>query len=225
MPFDGLILDVDGTLVDSNDAHARAWVDAFAECGIDVPFARLRPLIGMGTDKLLPAAAGVEEDTLLGRALAARRGEIFRTRYLPTVRPFPGVPDLLCELRDDGFKLVVASSAEKEDLQRLLAVARAEWLLDAATSGDEAERSKPDPDVVHAALRKLALAPELACMLGDTPYDVAAATRAGVATIAFRCGGWDDAHLAGAIAIYDDPEDLRVHRASSPLARPAHRQG
>src|SRR4029079_1451396 len=148
VPIAGVILDVDGTLVASNDAHARAWVEAFAEHGIEVSFARVRPLIGMGGDKLLPEVAGLGEDTPLGDAISKRRGEIFRERYVATLRPTRGATALLETLRDRGVRLVVASSAQEEDLRLLLAVVRAEWLLPRTTSLDDAARSKPDPDVV-----------------------------------------------------------------------------
>ncbi len=213
----GVILDVDGTLVASNDAHARAWVEALAEQGIHVAFERVRPLIGMGGDKLLPIVAGFGVDTPRGTTVSRRRGEIFRERYLRHVRPTRGATALLETLRDRGLRLVVASSAQEEDLRPLLAIVHADWLLPRTTSSDEAERSKPDPDVVHAALGEIALPPERVCMLGDTPYDVEAATRTGIATIAVRCGGWTDDALKGARAIYDDPEDLRVHLDASPL--------
>ena len=215
----GVILDVDGTLIDSNDAHARAWVDALAEQGHRVGFARVRPLIGMGGDKVLPELIGVSEESTEGRAISTRRGEIFRTRYLPTLRPFPCVRELVGRLEDAGDQIAVASSASQEDLGALLDKAGLRHLLHEATSKDDAERSKPDPDVVHAALERLAMPPQEVVMIGDTPYDVEAAARAGVPTIALRSGGgWTDADFAGAAAIYDDPADLLAHLPESPLA-------
>lgn len=213
----GAIFDVDGTLVDSNDAHARAWVDALTEAGHDVPFERVRPLIGMGGDKLLPAASGIDPDGAAGRSVARRRGAIFRERYLPHLRAFDGARALLAALRERGLLLGVASSAEESDLRPLLAVAGAGDLLDARTSSDDAERSKPDPDIVTAALRKLGLAGREAVMVGDTPYDVAAAARAGLRCVGFRCGGWSDRDLHGAVALYDGPLDLLDDLDSSPL--------
>jgi HAD superfamily hydrolase (TIGR01509 family) len=212
-----VILDVDGTLVDSNHEHARAWGDALAEYGIVVTFADVRPLIGMGGDQLLPKLTGIEAESPLGKAISARRGEIFRERYLPRVRPFARVPELLAALRDRGLVRVVASSAEPDDLRRLLDIAGATELIDDCVSSDDVERSKPDPDLVGAALARAALPPAAAVMLGDTPYDVVAARRAGVDTVALRCGGWSDAELAGAIAVYDDPADLLANLDRSPL--------
>jgi phosphoglycolate phosphatase-like HAD superfamily hydrolase len=218
-PVRGVILDVDGTLVDSNDAHARAWVEALAERGIRADFGEIRRRIGMGGDKLLPAVTGIREDSPEGQALSKRRREIFKERYLPTLRAFPGSRELLQHMRDGGLKLAVARSARKDELTPLLRLCGAEDLVHAQTSSDDVEQSKPDPDVVGAALREIGMKPGEAVMLGDTPYDVEAARRAGVATVAVRSGGWDDAGLAGAVAIYDGPADLLAHYDSSPLAR------
>jgi HAD superfamily hydrolase (TIGR01509 family) len=214
----GVIFDVDGTLVDSNDAHTRAWVEALRAHGRPADFERVRRLIGMGGDKLLPAAAGLSADSEEGEAVGKRRGQVFRERELPRLQPFPGAHDLLRALKGRGFRLVVASSAEKAELESLLRIAGAEGLLEGKTSGDDVERSKPDPDAVSAALRRLGASPREAVMIGDTPYDVEAARRAGVDCIGFRCGGWGDADLAGAIAIYDGPLDLYQRLDASPLA-------
>src|SRR5687768_17231366 len=119
----GVILDVDGTLVDSNDAHARAWVDAFREFEFDLPYERVRSLIGMGGDNLLPEAIDVEKDSPLGEALAKRRGEIFEERYLKTVDPFRGTRELLQRMRDEGLEIAIGTSAQKEELKALLEIA------------------------------------------------------------------------------------------------------
>ncbi len=216
----GVLLDVDGTLVDSNDAHARAWVEALAEQGLNVPFEKVRRLIGMGGDKLLPRVTGLTEDSAEGKRIAERRREIFLSRYVPSLRPTPGAPELVRHLRARGLRLAVASSAKKDELGALLRVCGAEGLIKGETSSDDADRSKPDPDIVHAALQEIGLPSGQAVMLGDTPYDVESAGRAEVRVIAFRCGGWGDEDLAGALAIYDAPADLLAHYDSSPLAGP-----
>jgi HAD superfamily hydrolase (TIGR01509 family) len=213
----GAILDVDGTLVDSNDAHAHAWVDALREHGHAVAFEHVRRLIGMGGDKLLPAAVGVSADSPEGIAIGDLRGRIFRERELPRLRAFPGSHELLRALRGRGLRLAVASSAQEDELTPLLRIAGAEGLLEGRTSGDDVERSKPDPDAVAAALARLRCAPGEAVMVGDTPYDVEAARRAGVDAIAFRSGGWDDRDLSGAVAVYDGPLDLLHRLDASPL--------
>ncbi len=215
----GIILDVDGTLVDSNDAHARAWVEALAEHGITVDFEKARRLIGMGGDKLLPELASIEAESPEGEQLGERRGEIFKERYLPSIEPLPGSRELLKRMREDGLKLVVASSAKEDELEPLLKIAGASGLVEEKTSSDDAENSKPDPDIIHAALDRSGLSAEETVMIGDTPYDIEAARKAGVPVIAVRSGGWKDEDLARAIAIYDDPADLLAHYDESPLKR------
>ncbi|MDB4948922.1 MAG: hydrolase, haloacid dehalogenase-like family [Gemmatimonadetes bacterium] len=212
------ILDVDGTLIDSNDAHAAAWVDAGREAGHEIAFDRVRRLIGKGGDKVLPELTGIQEDSPEGKRITERRGEIFRTRYLPELRPFPHARALLLRMKADGLALVVASSASSEDLGLLLDQAGVHDLIEEKTSSSDADESKPDPDIVQAALAGARVRPGEAVMLGDTPYDVESAGRAGVRCVALRCGGWDDAGLEGAVAIYDDPADLLRRYDESPFA-------
>lgn len=215
----GVLLDVDGTLVDSNDAHAHAWVKAMSENGYEVPFAKVRRLIGKGGDKLLPEAAGLSADSPSGQAISHRRGEIFRQEFLPSLEPFPAAADLLVRMKQSHLRLAVASSAKKDELGDLLRICGADQLIDAQTSSDDVENSKPDPDIIQSALEQLGLPPAQVILLGDTPYDVEAALRAGVSVVALRCGGWADADLAGAAAIYDNPEDLLRRYANSPFCR------
>lgn len=219
--FAGVLLDVDGTLIDSNDAHARSWSETLAEFGRAVPATEIRPLIGMGGDKLLPRFLGEESESERGRAFGARRGEIFRERYVPHLRPTPGALDLVRRLRNDGLRLIIATSAQEEELEIMLRQVGLDDLIEQKTSADDAEHSKPDPDIIQAALRKVRLTPDRAVLIGDTPYDVTAAARAGVETIGLRCGGWDTNGLHGAIAIYDDPADLLRHFTSSPFSSAA----
>jgi HAD superfamily hydrolase (TIGR01509 family) len=220
-PIRGVIFDVDGTLVDSNDAHARAWEEAFREAGHAVPFEEIRPLIGMGGDKLVPELTGWSKDDPRVEKLGRRRGEIFREHHLPHIRPFPRTRELLTAMREAGLKLAVATSAEKEELEPLLERAGASDLIEHKASSDDAESSKPDPDIVQAALRRLGLPKSDVVMIGDTPYDVEAATRAGIPIIAFRSGGWHDEALKGAREIYDGPADLRAQLPKSMIFRGA----
>lgn len=206
--YDAVLLDVDGTLVDSNDAHAAAWSDAFATHGRHHAAETIRPLIGKGGDKLLQEVAGLDSESDEGKAISEARTDIFKTRYLPTLAPTPGAAALVAWLIDSGLTIVVATSAKREELEALLDVCDAAGLADQATTSDDAERSKPDPDIIVAALAESGSTAERAVMIGDTPYDIDAARRAGVATIALRCGGWDDASLDGAIAIFDHPRQL-----------------
>jgi HAD superfamily hydrolase (TIGR01509 family) len=219
-PIRGVILDIDGTLVDSNDAHARAWVEALAEHGINVEYEKARRLIGMGGDKLLPELTGLEEDSARGEKIGESRSKIFKTKYMPHLKPFPRVKELLARMTEDGIRLVVASSAKEDELKELLKIAGADEFIEDKTSSSDAENSKPDPDIVEAALGDLGLPPDEVVMIGDTPYDVEAAARAGIKTLAFRSGGWQDAELPGAVAVYQDAADLLARYDSSPLAKP-----
>jgi HAD superfamily hydrolase (TIGR01509 family) len=218
--YRAVIFDVDGTLVDSNDAHAQAWVRALAEHGRHVEYSRVRPLIGMGSDKLLPTLTGIPTGTPEGQALVARRREIFLRDYVSNLQPTPGAQRLLEWLRDERMTLGVATSAEEDELRAILHVAGVAKFFPTTTSSDDAARSKPDPDIVSAAVRRTGCPAVDTVMIGDTPYDVEAALTAGVGIIALRCGGWHDADLHGALAVYDTPDDLVERFDRSPFKRP-----
>jgi HAD superfamily hydrolase (TIGR01509 family) len=213
----GVLLDIDGTLLDSNEQHARAWADALAERDMLVPHAILRRLIGKGGDKILSQVARIDDDSAEGHEITARRQVIFRRHYLATCTPLPGARALLSRMIADGLTLAVATSSNEEDLGALLRAAGIHDLIRTAATSDDVERSKPDPDIVVHAARKTGLAPRLLVMLGDAPYDVEAAARSGIRAVALRCGGWDDGALGGAVAIYDDPRDLLRRYEQSPF--------
>jgi len=218
MAVQGVILDVDGTLVLSNDAHAQAWVDAYAEYGYEVSFDKVRSLIGMGGDQLMPQVTPeLTKDEGDGKAISERRKELIINRYGPKVVPANGARQLIQRMKDDGLRLIIASSATSQELEVLLKAASVDDLINEVTSSSDAEASKPAPDIVEVALKKLQMQPDQVLMLGDTPYDIQSASAAGVGVIAVRCGGFDDAALAEAKAIYDDPADLLRHYANSPL--------
>jgi HAD superfamily hydrolase (TIGR01509 family) len=215
----GVIFDVDGTLVDSNDAHAQSWVDTFREAGYDVPFDKVRPLIGMGADKLLPKTIGVSRDSDEGKKLGERRGKIFKSNYLPHLRPLPAARELVLRVKRDGLKAIVATSAKDEELKGLLKAAHVEDLMEEKATASDAKRSKPDPDIVQAAIDESGLPRNSLVMIGDTPYDVEAASKAGVRTIGFLSGGWTRKELKGAAEIYDGPADLLAHYDTSLLGK------
>ena len=221
MALQGIILDVDGTLVLSNDAHAQAWVDAFVESGYDVPFDKVRSLIGMGGDQLMPKIIpGLTDEEGDGKVISKRRKELLINHYGPTLGSTKGARELLSHMQQAGLKLIIASSATSEELKVLLKAAQLDELLKDVekTSSNDAEASKPAPDIVEVALNKIQLEPSQVVMLGDTPYDIESAKGAEVGVIALRSGGFDDTQLAGALAIYDDPADLLAHYEQSPLA-------
>jgi HAD superfamily hydrolase (TIGR01509 family) len=213
----GVILDVDGTLVLSNDALAQSWMEAMADFGYYITYEKVRPLIGMGGDKVLPKTIGLQKDSEDGIKISAKRKEIFKKRYLPVLQAAPGARELLEYMRVRGLKLAIASSSEKDELKALLQVAGASDLVQEVTSSSDASRSKPDPDVMQVTLQRIGLPANQVLMLGDTPYDIEAAAKVGVGTIALRCGGWTDPELKGALAIYNDPADLLDHYDTSPL--------
>src|SRR5947209_12011362 len=164
-----VLFDVDGTLIDSNDQHARAWVAALAEAGYTIPFERVRPLIGMGGDKVLPELVpGLEEDSPQGKAIDDARKRIFKERELSTIPATRGARELLEAVRKRGVRVVVATSAKKSELDGLLARGDLGPLVDVAATGDDAEDSKPDPDIIGAALKKAGVTAADAVMIGDT---------------------------------------------------------
>jgi len=175
---------------------------------VTVDIGQIRPLIGMGADKLLPAVASVSEDSTLGQAIGRRKKAIFET-FLPGLQPTSGARPLLEYLLERGTQLVIATSADDREMEALLQRAGVHDLLPQRASKDDASESKPDPDIVHAALTRSNARPEAAVIIGDTPYDIEAARRAGISAIALRCGGhWSDGDLRDAVAIFDDPAAL-----------------
>src|SRR5688572_8363620 len=165
----GIVLDVDGTLVDSNDQQAQAWCAAFEARGFRAPYPVVRKLIGMGGDKLIPRMTGLREDTSMGKQLARLRGQIFRAEYLTGITPFEGSRAMVEHLIDRGIKVAVASSAEKAERDALLEIAGVAGLLSKSAGKASARRSKPDPQIVNAALKNLRLSRGHVLMVGDTP--------------------------------------------------------
>ena len=215
---EAVIFDVDGTLIDSNDGHARAWEMAFARFGHAIPAARVRPHIGKGGDQLMPVFLSPEEVKAHGKDISDARTAIVKERFLPGFKPFPEVRDLFMDLRARGIRLALASSATAGELEGYKEIANIGDLLDEQTTSDDASRSKPDPDIFHAVLQRLGNVPAgCALVVGDTPYDANAAAKAGLKTVGVRCGGFPEADLrkAGAVAVYQDPADLRRHLAEA----------
>jgi HAD superfamily hydrolase (TIGR01509 family) len=220
MTLKAVILDVDGTLVLSNDAHAKAWVDAFKDFGYEVSFDKVRPLIGMGGDQVVPKLISeLSGESGEGKAIADRRKELIINKYAPNVSPANGSRQLLLKMKNEGLRLIIATSASSEELSPLLKAAQVDDLVEEATTSSDAESSKPAPDIIEAALKKLNMQPDEVVMLGDTPYDIQSAKGAGVNVIAVRCGGFDDSQLQEAIAIYDDPADILANYDNSPLSK------
>jgi len=205
------IFDVDGTLIDSNDFHAEAWQKAFEKYDKKVPFDKIRPHIGKGADTLLPEFLSEKEIEEFGDEIADLRGEIFKDEYLSRVKPFPKVRELFQRIKADGKQIALASSANEDEVEEYKKIANIEDLVEKSTSADDAEKSKPEPDIFQAALKLLGNpAPETVLVVGDTPYDAEAATKAKLKIVGVLCGNFPEKDLRekGCVEIYRDPADL-----------------
>jgi HAD superfamily hydrolase (TIGR01549 family) len=216
-----VIFDIDGTLLDSVDLHAQAWVEAFAHFGYHTRVEDVRPQIGKGGDQLMPVFVPVDELKRIRKELEQYRKDLFKEKYLPQVKPFSKVRELFLKVQAHGLQIALASSGKEEEVAAYKRIAGIDDLVETETSSDDAKRSKPHPDIFHAALGKLApLKTDAILAVGDTPYDAEAAGKAGLKTIGVLCGGHPEQVLmrAGCIAIYKDPADLLAHYDDSPLA-------
>jgi HAD superfamily hydrolase (TIGR01509 family) len=222
--IEAVIFDVDGTLIDSVDYHARAWLWALARHGHDIPFEEIRAQIGKGGDQLMPVFLSEEEIAHIGDQMSEERGSFFKDEYLPHLHAFPLVRELFERIKADGKKIVLASSAKEDELERYEKIAGIDDLIGESTSSADAEKSKPHPDIFQAALAKLGgIDPSRAIVVGDTPWDALAASKLGLRTIGVLCGGFaeDDLRSAGCIAIFANPADLLARYDESPLGRKA----
>jgi HAD superfamily hydrolase (TIGR01509 family) len=220
MQTKALLSDIDGTLVDSNWLHAAAWQDAFAAMDLPLELEEIRRQIGKGGDQLVPVFVPWWKRPAVQQPLEAYRKFIFQTDYLSKVKPIPYVRDLLLEVKRRNIRIALASSASKQDLEICKKIANLEDLVEVSTSADDADRSKPHPDIFTATLDKLGLNAKDALALGDTPYDAEAAGKAGVFTIGVTTGGWTERELlaAGCIEVYKDAADLLARLDQSALA-------
>lgn len=205
-----VLFDVDGTLVDSVDFHAQAWVDAFGWYGKNVAFKTMRDQIGKGGDLILQSTLTPEEIEQFGDELSERRTKHYLQKYMPQVRPFPKVRPLMRALKLKDMEVALATSAQEEELHRLKELLQVDDLLAAETNKDEVKHSKPNPDIFSKTLEKLKCTPSRAYVIGDSPYDVEAASRLNLPSIGVLCGGFPAQTLlsAGCNALYRDPADL-----------------
>jgi HAD superfamily hydrolase (TIGR01509 family) len=216
VPAEAALLDVDGTLIDSNYQHALAWFRAFRRHGIVLPLWRVHRAVGMGGDQLVPSLVGKKVDQEQGEAIRGTRDEIYG-ELIEEVEPLDGARDLVATLKDRGLRIVLASSSPEDELDHYLELLGARDLADAWTTKDDVEQTKPAPDLVLAALEKAGT--ESAVMVGDTPWDVEAAKKAGVETVCVITGGWSKHELreAGAIAVFESAVELRERLDETPL--------
>ena len=214
------VFDVDGTLIDSVDLHAEAWQRTFQQYGRDIPFADVRGQIGKGGDQLMPVFFSEEELERFGKEMEKARGKLFKAELMEKVKPFPAVPELFERMKRDGIKIAIASSAKEDEIKHYLDLLGVTDLVEASAPKDDAEKSKPHPDIFAAAMKKLSgVKAADALALGDTPYDAEAAGKIGLKTVGVLCGGFaaTDLRRAGAIAIFQDPADLLRRYAESPF--------
>jgi len=208
--IEAVLCDIDGTLVQSNWLHAAAWKDAFAAMGIQVELEEVRRQIGKGGDELVPVFVPWWRRSAVEEPLKAYRKFVFQQDYLQQVKPLPKVREFLLRLEGAGIRLSLASSADKDQLENYKKIALMEDLIEESSSADDAERSKPHPDIFEATLEKLGLPASKVLALGDTPYDAEAAGKAGISTIGVMTGGWSKEELleAGCIEVYTDVAEL-----------------
>jgi HAD superfamily hydrolase (TIGR01549 family) len=211
------LLDVDGTLVDANYQHALCWYRAFRAYDVVVPIWRLHRHVGMGGDQFVEAVAGKRVEEEHGDDVRDRWEELF-DELIDEVAPLDGAHDLLVELKRRGHRVVLASSAIEKHAEAFIDLLDAREVLDAWTTKDDVENAKPEPDLVRAAMDKAGM--DEAVMIGDTPWDIEAARKAGVETICVITGGFSEQELrdAGALAVYESLPELRDDIENTPLS-------
>ncbi|GAC1366016.1 MAG: HAD family hydrolase [Acidobacteriaceae bacterium] len=215
------LCDIDGTLVQSNWLHAAAWKDAFAGMGIQVELEEVRRQIGKGGDELIPVFVSWWRRPAVEEPLKVYRKFLFQQDYLHQVEPLPKVREFLLRLKAAGIRLSLASSAKRDELEIYKKIAHMEDLIEESSSADDADRSKPHPDIFEATLKKLGLLATEVLALGDTPYDAEAAGKAGISTIGVTTGGWSKEELleAGCIEVYTDVAELLERFEESAFTR------
>jgi HAD superfamily hydrolase (TIGR01549 family) len=212
-----VILDVDGTLVDTNYHHAIAWYRAFRRHGLAPPVWRIHRHIGMGGDKLVDAVAGQGVEREQGDDIRAAEADLYM-ELIDEVRPFDGAAELLEELKRRGHVVVLASSAKEDEVEHYLDLLEARELADGWTTSADVTATKPEADLVRAGLEKAGT--DEAVMVGDTVWDVESAAKAGLETLAVLSGGYSEQELrgAGALAVFDSVFELRSSLDGTPLA-------
>lgn len=202
--LEAILLDVDGTLIDSNDKHAACWIEAFAHFGKEVEWQLIRGQIGKGGDLLVPDSLDAREMREFGKPLQKYRGELWKEKYMRSVEPFPGAVDTMRALVDEGIRLVLASSGNEDEVEYYVELLGVADLLEGTTSKGDAETSKPSPEIFDAAIDRVKSDPARSLAVGDTPYDILAAHRVPVAAAAVLCGGFPRPTLMKAEFIFED---------------------
>lgn len=208
MAVEAALLDVDGTLIDSNYQHAISWYRAFRQHGFVLPMWRIHRAVGMGGDQLVPALVGDDVDRERGDDIRETRDGLYQ-ELIGEVEPLDGGHDLIATLKERGLKVVLASSSPQDELEHYLELLDARDLADAWTTKEDVDATKPAPDLVRAAIDKAGT--DSAVMVGDTRWDIEAAAKAGLETVCLITGGWSEQELrdAGAVAVFESVDDLR----------------
>jgi len=211
MSLKAVLLDVDGTLVDSNDLHVEAWREAFRRCGKEFTPEEIHAQIGKGGDMLIETLLTEDEAKRFGKKADELHLELFVEKYQPRERALPGVREAVERMKGQGLRVVLASSAKEKELKGHLALLQIDDLIDGRTSADSAEHSKPCPDIFEAALEIAGVKPSEAVVIGDSPWDAVAAKKAGIPMIGVLTGGFMDEELRrrGARAVFADLRELR----------------
>lgn len=213
-----VLFDVDGTLLDSNDAQAHAWLDTLRGHGIDVPFDQVRSRVGMSSERLLRELAHVEADSLEGRELIERRSAVFKAHYLPDLGPLPGARVLVDRIRSRGVRCVAVTATPRADVADLLRASAVADLFELVVTEEDGQGTH-EAELIEIALERLDLGAREAVLVGDTPWDVALARRVRMEIIGLRSGGWKDEALAGAVAVYEGPAQLASRLDDSVITR------
>jgi len=215
-----VIFDVDGTLVDSNDLHATSWKETFEHYGKEVAYGELRAQIGKGADQYMPVFWSADDLERFGKEMAQYKDQLFLKKYLSRTKPFPGAKELIRRIHDEGKQVALASSSKSEVIDYYIGLLGIKAFINLHTTADQAKRSKPYPDIFAVTVGDLEGITVKDCLVvGDAPFDVEAANKLSIGTIALLCGGFPSEELlkAGALCVYENPADLLEHYDSSPL--------
>ncbi|HEX3582408.1 MAG TPA: HAD family phosphatase [Thermoanaerobaculia bacterium] len=208
MKLQGLLFDIDGTLVDSNDYHARCWIEAFAHYGKHFEYGVIRHQLGKGGDLLVPDVLNAKEMREFGDAVKKYRSKLYKEKYLKDVKPFPFVERLFEALRAKKIKIALASSSNEEEVEYYTRLLNAEEFIEGSTSKSDAKFSKPSPEIFEAALDRAGSDPKFTFAVGDTPYDILAAHRIAMPIVAVLSGGFERQLLAKSELVLNDAGDI-----------------
>ena len=208
MRLQGILFDIDGTLVDSNDAHIECWIEAFAHFGKRIEWDVVRHQIRKGGDLLVPDLCNAREMRTFGEKVKQYRGDLYKKKYMKNVKPFPDITKQLGAIHDLGVKMVLASSSNPDEVEYYTGLLGVEDLIEGSTSKRDARFSKPSPEIFESALKRAGTDPEFTLVVGDTPYDILAAHRCALPVVAVLAGGFERELLTKAEFIFDDVEEF-----------------